>query len=93
MVAARHEAGCHVLTFGFVLGELVRRATGRTLSAALREAITVPLGVADELHFGVPPTCWRRLPPRVPRAPCLRRPSQGRRVTARSRAACSRLPH
>jgi len=46
--------GYHALTFGFVLGELVRRATGRTLAAALRDEIAVPLGVADELHFGVP---------------------------------------
>jgi CubicO group peptidase (beta-lactamase class C family) len=38
----------------FLLGEVVRRATGRTLAAALREEIAAPLGVADELHFGVP---------------------------------------
>lgn len=55
------ETGYHALTFGFVLGELVRRATGRTLAATLRELITVPLGIADELHFGVP----RDLLPRV----------------------------
>jgi CubicO group peptidase (beta-lactamase class C family) len=46
--------GYHALTFGFVLGELVRRATGRTLADTLREEIAAPLGVADELHFGVP---------------------------------------
>jgi CubicO group peptidase (beta-lactamase class C family) len=48
------RTGYHALTFGFVLGELVRRATGRTLAAALREEIAAPLGIADELHFGVP---------------------------------------
>ena len=32
----------------------MRRATGRTLASALREEIAAPLGVADELHFGVP---------------------------------------
>ncbi len=46
--------GYHALTFGFVLGEFVRRATGRTLADTLREDIAAPLGVADELHFGVP---------------------------------------
>ena len=46
--------GYHALTFGFVLGEFVRRATGRTLASALREEITAPLGIADELFFGVP---------------------------------------
>lgn len=56
--------GYHALTFGFVLGELVRRATGRTLASALREEIAVPLSVADDLHFGVP----RHLLARVARA-------------------------
>ncbi len=46
--------GYHALTFGFVLGELVRRATGRTLASVLREEIAAPLGTAAELHFGVP---------------------------------------
>jgi CubicO group peptidase (beta-lactamase class C family) len=55
--------GYHALTFGFVLGEFVRRATGCTLASALREEITAPLGIADELFFGVPD----RLLPRVAR--------------------------
>ena len=46
--------GYHVLTFGFIVGELVRRVTGRTLTEALRRQMTGPLRVADELHFGVP---------------------------------------
>ncbi|GAA3594594.1 serine hydrolase domain-containing protein [Nonomuraea rosea] len=46
--------GYHAQTFGFLLGETVRRATGRTLSWWLREAVTRPLGVEDEVHFGVP---------------------------------------
>ncbi len=46
--------GYHALTFGFLLGEIVRRATGRTLSAWLRDVVTAPLGVGDEVFFGVP---------------------------------------
>jgi CubicO group peptidase (beta-lactamase class C family) len=46
--------GYHALTFGFLLGELVRRSTGRTLADALAEEIAAPLGIADELFFGVP---------------------------------------
>ena len=46
--------GYHAKTFGFLLGEIVRRATGRTLSWWLREVVTVPLGIGDEVHFGVP---------------------------------------
>lgn len=48
------ETGYHALTFGYLLGEFVRRATGRTLASALREEIAAPLGIAEELHFGVP---------------------------------------
>jgi CubicO group peptidase (beta-lactamase class C family) len=46
--------GYHAQTFGFLLGETVRRTTGRSLSWWLREAITIPLGIEDEVHFGVP---------------------------------------
>ncbi|HTU07123.1 MAG TPA: serine hydrolase domain-containing protein [Trebonia sp.] len=46
--------GYHAQTFGFLLGETLRRATGRTISALLRERVTGPLGVADDIHFGVP---------------------------------------
>lgn len=56
--------GYHALTFGFVLGEHVRRATGRTIASVLRDEIAAPLGVVDELHFGVP----RHLLARVARA-------------------------
>lgn len=46
--------GYHALTFGFLLGEIVRRATGRTISALLRDLVTGPLGVEGEVCFGVP---------------------------------------
>jgi len=64
--------GYHAQTFGFLLGETLRRATGRTISALLREHVTGPLGVADDIHFGVP----AGLLPRVARqvAPAGSRP-------------------
>jgi CubicO group peptidase (beta-lactamase class C family) len=55
--------GYHAKTFGFLLGETIRRATGDTISTLLRERITGPLEVPDEVHFGVP----GRLLPRVAR--------------------------
>jgi CubicO group peptidase (beta-lactamase class C family) len=55
--------GYHAKTFGFLLGETIRRATGDTISTVLRERITGPLAVADDVHFGVPD----RLLPRVAR--------------------------
>jgi CubicO group peptidase (beta-lactamase class C family) len=46
--------GYHAQTFGFLLGEVLQRATGERLADLLREVLTAPLGVADELHFAVP---------------------------------------
>jgi CubicO group peptidase (beta-lactamase class C family) len=46
--------GYHAQTFGWIVGEIVRRATGEPISQVLREAVAGPLGVADELFFGVP---------------------------------------
>ena len=55
------RTGYHAMTFGFVLGEVVRRATGRPIARVLAEDVAGPLGVADELFFGVPPAATARL--------------------------------
>ncbi|MFF0234115.1 serine hydrolase domain-containing protein [Micromonospora sp. NPDC005254] len=44
----------HAWTFGWLVGEVVRRVTGRRVSAVLAEDVAGPLGVADELYLGVP---------------------------------------
>ena len=44
--------GYHVVTFGFILGEVVRRVTGRTLGQYLRTEIAEPLGA--DIHVGLP---------------------------------------
>lgn len=44
--------GYHMVTFGFIVGEVVRRVTGRTLGQFLRSEIAVPLGV--DVHVGLP---------------------------------------
>ncbi|MEJ3653753.1 serine hydrolase domain-containing protein [Actinomycetes bacterium KLBMP 9759] len=48
------RTGYHAQTFGWIVGEVVRRATGRRISQVLRDEVAGPLGVADELFFGVP---------------------------------------
>ncbi len=53
--------GYHPITFGFLLGETVRRTTGHDLTHWLHALITEPLGVADEVHFGVPTRLLRRV--------------------------------
>lgn len=44
--------GYHVVTFGFILGEVIRRVTGRTLGQYLRTEIAEPLGI--DVHIGLP---------------------------------------
>ncbi|WP_437325578.1 serine hydrolase domain-containing protein [Sorangium sp. So ce381] len=45
---ARH--GYHAVTFGFLVGEVIRRASGQRVGAFLREAVAGPLGL--DLHIG-----------------------------------------
>ena len=45
------DAGYHVLTQGFILAEVVRRATGHTLGAFLRREVSEPLGL--DYHIGL----------------------------------------
>jgi len=44
-------AGYHILTQGYILGEVVRRATGTSLAALVNESICEPLGA--DFHFGL----------------------------------------
>jgi CubicO group peptidase (beta-lactamase class C family) len=46
--------GYHAQTFGFLVGETLQRMTGALLVTVLKETLTAPLGVTDELHFAVP---------------------------------------
>ncbi|MFI5611595.1 serine hydrolase domain-containing protein [Amycolatopsis sp. NPDC051903] len=46
--------GYHSYTFGFLVGELARRATGRRTGDLLREWLTEPLGIEGQLYFAVP---------------------------------------
>lgn len=60
--------GYHAKTFGFLLGETLRRATGRSITRLLRETVTEPLGIADEVHFGVPAALLPRVARQIPAA-------------------------
>lgn len=51
----------HAYPFGYIIGEVVRRATGKPISQVLREEVAGPLGVADEIFFGVPESELGRL--------------------------------
>jgi len=51
----------HAYPFGYVIGEIVRRSTGKPISQVLREEVAGPLGIADELYFGMPESELGRL--------------------------------
>lgn len=48
------RTGYHIWPFGYIVGELIRRTTGRPLVDFARDEIAAPLGVADELYLAVP---------------------------------------
>ena len=55
------KIGYHAVTWGYIVGEIVRRATGKPISQVLKEEVASPLGVAEELFFAVPESEQGRL--------------------------------
>ncbi|BBY01776.1 serine hydrolase domain-containing protein [Mycobacterium seoulense] len=55
--------GYHMTTFGFILGEVFRRVTGRTIGQYLRTEIAEPLGA--DVHIGLTLAEQRRCADRV----------------------------
>jgi CubicO group peptidase (beta-lactamase class C family) len=51
--------GYHVNTYGFLTGEIVRRAGGRTIGRLLREDVWEPLGA--DMHIGAPESTHHRV--------------------------------
>ncbi|MDQ7903955.1 serine hydrolase domain-containing protein [Phytohabitans sp. ZYX-F-186] len=66
--------GYHAQTFGYLLGETLRRASGRPLSTLLRELVTRPLAVEGEVCFGVPESLLPRVATQVAGPPPERPP-------------------
>jgi CubicO group peptidase (beta-lactamase class C family) len=48
------KIGYHAVTFGYIVGEMIRHATGKPILQVLQEEVAGPLCVADELFFAVP---------------------------------------
>ncbi|GAA1977437.1 serine hydrolase domain-containing protein [Amycolatopsis minnesotensis] len=63
------KVGYHALTYGYLVGELVRRATGRRLGTLVRELVTEPYQL--DLHLGTPAELDERIA-RVVRSPDYR---------------------
>ena len=70
------QCGYHALTYGWLVGEIVRRVTGRPLGEVITQEVDAPLGLGG-LYLGCPPEQRHRVAalapmrifgPRVPRA-------------------------
>lgn len=57
-------SGYHVLTFGYLVGEIVRRVTGKSLGRVFREEIAKPLDA--DFHIGLPASVDSRVADIVP---------------------------
>src|SRR5215210_984861 len=53
--------GYHAITWGYIVGEIIRRVSGKPIPQALREEVAEPLGVEGELFFAVPAGEQRRV--------------------------------
>jgi CubicO group peptidase (beta-lactamase class C family) len=58
----------HILTFGFILGEIVQRVTGVAVRDFVAGELLGPLGVRD-VYLGLPPEQWGRHVPVTGRGP------------------------
>jgi len=58
------RSGYHAITQGYLVGEVVRRATGKTLGTVFREEIAGPLGA--DFHIGLPPEADARAGELIP---------------------------
>jgi CubicO group peptidase (beta-lactamase class C family) len=55
------QTGYHTLTYGWILGELIRRVDGRSLGTFFREEVALPLGVPN-VRIGSPPETHENIP-------------------------------
>jgi CubicO group peptidase (beta-lactamase class C family) len=58
------EPGYHALTQGYLVGEVIRRVTGRSLGTVFREEIAGPLGA--DFHIGLPASEDHRVADLIP---------------------------
>ncbi|MCX6130059.1 MAG: serine hydrolase [Proteobacteria bacterium] len=65
--------GYHALTFGHLVGEIVRRVSGRTLGTFFKEEVAEPLGL--DFWIGLPEDHEHRVAHNIPAAPP--KPEQG----------------
>jgi CubicO group peptidase (beta-lactamase class C family) len=53
-------SGYHAVTFGFLVGEVVRRVSGKRIGQFLRDEVCTPLGL-DDMYIGAPASAEPRI--------------------------------
>jgi CubicO group peptidase (beta-lactamase class C family) len=59
--------GYHMVTFGWTVGELVRRVSGKSLGTFFKDEIAVPFGL--DFHIGLPESEFSRMANMIPFVP------------------------
>ena len=57
------RSGYHALTYGWLVGEVIRRVTGLTIDETFQREIVEPLGLDGGLHVGAPDSVRDRIAP------------------------------
>ncbi len=57
------RSGYHALTYGWLVGEVIRRVTGLTVDQAFQREIVEPLGLDGGMHVGAPESVRDRIAP------------------------------
>src|ERR1700678_1002847 len=73
-------SGYHALNYGHLVGELVRRISGKTLRQFVAEEIAGPLGA--DFQIGAAESDWARIPAVVPPPPQVNVAALGKRTPA-----------
>lgn len=76
------RSGYHMITFGYLVGELVRRISGRSLGTFFRDEVAIPLGV--DFHIGLAEEHDARVAELIPPAPMEAPPIESGSIAART---------
>ncbi|MDD5643097.1 MAG: serine hydrolase, partial [Syntrophales bacterium] len=74
-------SGYHMVTFGYLVGELIRRISGKTLGSFFRDEVAIPFEV--DFHIGLPPEHDARVAELIPPPPVKLPPLEPRSIAAR----------
>jgi CubicO group peptidase (beta-lactamase class C family) len=55
------KTGYHAITYGWIIGGIIQKATGRHIQEVIREEIAKPLGIENEMFVGIPDEIEERL--------------------------------